>query len=223
MKEHNDPRDEKQKDKKPNDPRDEKSNDSKDEKPNDPKNEKSNEIFKNYKCKKCRVIFKSKKDLDRHTYTVKDCVGVLYTCKRCLALFDAIFPLRQHQLREDECVQYIFQNKVSLHNRVVSKYNIRDMGFRTYIQELITPISVVNENQKSGKKSEQIQNVKLIKLVFDSLTNEEFIDVIRFAGIDYPDNKLNLLCALHSYLPHASPEKAKIIQTYYDETHISSF
>lgn len=181
--------------------------------------EKEKEKPTDYKCKKCRVKFRTKKDLDRHKYTVKDCVGVLYTCKRCLALYDAIFPLRQHQLREDECVQYVFQNKVSLHNRLVSKYNIRDMGFRAYIQDLITPVSVITEN----KKKEQIQNVKLIKLVFDSLTIEEFVDVIRFAGIEYPDNKLNLLCALHSYLPHASPEKAKIIQTYYDETHVSSF
>lgn len=188
--------------------------------------------YRAFRCKKCRVDFKDKKGLDRHTLTVKDCVGILYTCKRCLAVFDAMLPLRQHQLKEDECIQYVFQNKISLHNRIVSRYNIREMGFRKYIQDLISPVPVLKQvdtnaekknGQKESRKYEPLQNTKLIRLVFDSLTNEEFVEVIRFAGIEYPDNKLNLLNALHTYLPHASPEKAQIIRTYYDESHISSF
>lgn len=176
-----------------------------------------------FKCKKCRTEFSVKKNLDRHLATIKDCVGVLYTCKRCLDIFDTLALLRTHQTNDKDCIQYVFENRAQRRNRVINRFNIKEMGFKKYIHEILTPVSVAKELFDNTYKYELIQNTELINLVFDSLTTKEFIELIRIAGIVFSEDKINLINALKQYLPKSSPEKSDIIKTYFEESHIISF
>lgn len=171
------------------------------------------------KCKRCRHDFKDKTSYQRHQITQKtECVGFFYTCKRCLKPFDNLETLRKHQVKgETECPDYKFENKIEAHNRIVTHYNIGNEGFKQYIRKILTPVVIDSETEETKL------NFKLIKLVFDSLSVSEFVEMIKYVCDECSDLKFYLLASLKFYLDEANDEKADKIKQFFISNRSTSF
>ena len=175
--------------------------------------------FETLTCKRCRNTFRDKSTYQRHMLTTtKECVGFLYSCKRCLKPFDNLEKLQEHQIKgEIECPDYKFENKIEAHNRIVTHFNIGNEGFKPFMRKVITPVTIDSETEETKL------NFKLIKLVFDSLSTSEFVEMIRYAGIECPDLKFYLLASLKFYIDEASDEKAEKIKDFFIANRSTSF
>jgi len=172
-----------------------------------------------YICKRCRHDFKEKTSFQRHQLTQrKECVGFFYTCRRCLKPFVSLDEMRAHQLKgPNECPEYKFENKIEAHNRIVTYYNIGNDGFKQFVRKILTPI-IVDQDTEETKL-----NFKLIKLVFDSLSIDEFVEMIKYSSLECPDLKYNLLQSLNFYINDASDEKAEKIKHFFQANRSTSF
>ena len=171
-----------------------------------------------FKCKRCRHTFKDKSSFQRHQLTTqKECVGFFYTCKRCLKPFDKIDVLKKHQLNERDCQTYKFENKIEAQNRIVTHFNIGNEGFKQFVRKVLTPVVIDKETEETKL------NFKLIKLVFDSLSIEEFVELIKYAGIECADLKFYLLASLKFYINETSDEKAEQIKQFFTVNRSTSF
>ena len=170
-------------------------------------------------CKRCRHTFCDKSNFQRHKLTIqKECVGFLYACKRCLKPFDNLDILKKHQLRGPiECPTYKFENKIESHNRIITCYNIGKEGFKQFVKKILTPVVIDQETEETKL------NFKLIKLVYDSLSLTEFVDLIKYAGMECADLKFYLLASLKFYTEEASDEKAGKIKDFFIANRSTSF
>lgn len=171
-----------------------------------------------FTCPRCKKQFNTKFSLDRHQVTLPNCIGYYFTCKRCLYSFDTLELLDEHQLSKKGCDQYKFKNKIELRNRVVTEYNIKTLGFKPFIQNILTPVQY-------DKSSEDTKlNLKLTSLVYDSLSVQEFVEVIKYAAYECPNLKLNLLTSLQTYIQETkSEEKVEMIKQFYLENRTLNF
>lgn len=173
----------------------------------------------NFVCKRCRHDFKDKPSYQRHEITQRrDCVGFFYTCRRCLKPFVNIEEMKKHQTRgPEECPDYKFENKIEAHNRIVTYYNIGNEGFKQFVRKVLTPVVIDQDTQETKL------NFKLIKLVFDSLSIDEFVDMIKYASTECAELKYYLLQSLNFYMNDASDEKAEKIKQFYQANRSTSF
>ena len=142
-----------------------------------------------FMCNKCRLTFADKQSHKRHRITNKQCIPYFITCKRCLKQFDDIVSFMNHQ-RNDKCELYKFENKVEQHNRILTDFNIKDLGFKTYIRKVLTPVATTTITPDGTEVCDTKQNIKLAHLVYNCLTNDEFIEVMTCPGLFYcPCNK----------------------------------
>lgn len=191
-------------------------------KPNKTKKKKSKEKTKeppNLTCALCRYTFSDISSYKRHTVaTLNECVGYYFTCKRCLKPFITHKQLLEHQKQgEEECSKYTFENKIELQNRVITQCNILNEGYKSFIRKFLTPVVIDTQTQETRL------NFKLIKLVFDSLSNKEFVEMIKFITIECPDLKFYLLASLKFYIEEAPPEKTEKIKEYFTSNRVASF
>lgn len=170
-------------------------------------------------CERCRQTFSSQFSYERHIlrYNKKDCVGYLYVCKRCLKPFNRRKDVLKHQLNKKQCQPYKFENKIQQQNRITTCFNIKDMGFKDFVKKILTPIVI-------DKGTEETQlNLKLIKLVYDSLSIDEFVELLDYAGLECPDLKFYLLASLKFYIQSTTDEKAEKIKEFYVQSRSTSF
>lgn len=174
--------------------------------------------YQQFKCKRCKEGFKNSFSLKRHNETIADCIGHYFTCKRCMSSFNTLDQLNEHQLSDTTCVKYVFENKIQLRNRVVTEYNVRTIGFKPFIREILTPV------QYDKSSSDTKLNYKLISLVYDSLSKQQFIELIKYASAEVPDLKMNLMSSLQQFiLETSSDEKVDIVKQFYLENRSPSF
>jgi hypothetical protein len=105
-----------------------------------------------------------------------------------------------------------------MRNRVVTEYNIHNMGFKPFIQEILTP-------KRYDKNSDDTKlNFKLISLVYESLSCKELVELMKYAFAECPALKLNLLSSLQQYLQETeNEEKIDIIKQFYLDIRTPSF
>ena len=171
------------------------------------------------KCKRCRRHFSAKYALKRHYIKYREtCVGFYYTCKRCLNTFDDLDEMLEHQLESIKiCSKYEFVNEIQQKNRVTTCHNINNFGFKEFLEKILTPVIVDKQTEKTEL------NFKMTKLIYDSLTNDEFKDFIQQACNSCPDLKCYLLVSLNKYIEFASQEKAQQINDFFTANRSTSF
>ncbi len=174
--------------------------------------------FTVYKCKRCRHNFAAESSLRRHrAIQKKTCVGYLYTCKRCLKSFNTEKQVYSHQLDSKECKTYIFENKVQQRNRVVVWFNIGEVGYKSFVTKILTPVLV-------NKVTEETRlNLDMIKLVYDSLSVSEFMEMVTYTDINCPALKLSLMASLKFYLKDTTDAKAEKIKQFFESNRCTSF
>lgn len=171
------------------------------------------------RCERCRYVFANKGCLERHQQNLGiDCVGFVYACKRCFKIFNDIDKLYKHQLSETSCPKFEFKNQLKPKDRISIMFAIGEKGFHEIITETLTPQPYDLNNPEETKL-----NTDLIKLLFNSLSCDEFVELIKLVTFEIPNLKFQLMAALKIFNEEAPDDKAQKIKEYFQHVRSTSF